>query len=366
MGRFDRQVELPGFGKESQERLRNARVAVIGAGGLGCPILQYLAAAGVGCLRIVDGDSIHESNLNRQTLYGYADIGFPKAPTAAEKLRQQYPDLHIESFNLYLEAGNAADLLRDIDLVIDGSDSIPTRYLLNDACAEKGIPWIMGAVYGHEGMLALWNHPPAGHPPVDYRDLYPEMPGLRQQVDCDGTGVLGVLPGIIGLAQASMAIRLLSGAAPVQQGMVQSYDWRSDRWFQWQVYTGRGKARLTPNPASHPLDPRVLNWQELLERLRETPGLACFDIREWAERSDETPWLPAWPGGDPALAPEGLETQQDLVLICQSGKRSLELARHLAGRYAGLQTWSVAGGWDEWKEAMHDALRHAMQKQNEE
>jgi len=390
MGRFDRQVVLPGFGQESQKRLGNARVAVIGAGGLGCPILQYLAAAGVGCLRIVDGDSIHESNLNRQTLYGYADIGFPKAPTAAEKLRQQYPDLHIESFNLYLEAGNAAEMLRNIDLVIDGSDSIPTRYLLNDACAEKGIPWIMGAVHGHEGMLALWNHPPAGHPPVDYRDLYPEMPGLRQQVDCDGTGVLGVLPGIIGLAQASMAIRLLSGAAPVQQGMVHSYDWRSDRWFQWQVYTGRGKARLAPDnkarlapsnaarlassnaarlafgKASHPLDPRVLNWQELLERLRETPGLACFDIREWAERSNETLLFPSWPGGDPALAPEGLETQQDLVLICQSGKRSLELARHLAARYAGLQTWSVAGGWDEWKEATHDALRHAMQKQNEE
>ena len=380
MGRFDRQVVLTGFGKESQERLGNARVAVIGAGGLGCPILQYLAAAGVGYLRIVDGDSIHESNLNRQTLYGYADIGFPKAPTAAEKLRQQYPDLNIEAFNLYLEAGNAADMVRDIDLVIDGSDSIPTRYLLNDACAEKGIPWIMGAVHGHEGMLALWNHPPAGHSPVDYRDLYPEMPGLRQQVDCDGTGVLGVLPGIIGLAQASMAIRLLSGAAPVQQGMVHSYDWRSDRWFQWQVYTGRGKARLAPDnkarlapsnaarlapsnaarlafgKASHPLDPRVLNWQELLERLRETPGLSCFDIREWTERSDETPWFHSWPGGDPALAPEGLETQQDLVLICKSGKRSLELARHLAKKHPGMQTWSVAGGWDASEQALLDEL----------
>jgi len=364
MGRFDRQVVLTGFGKESQERLRNARVAVIGAGGLGCPILQYLAAAGVGYLRIVDGDSIHESNLNRQTLYGYADIGFPKAPTAAEKLQQQYPDLNIEAFNLYLEAGNAADMVRDIDLVIDCSDSIPTRYLLNDACAEKGIPWIMGAVHGHEGMLALWNHPPAGHPPVDYRDLYPEMPGLRQQVDCDGTGVLGVLPGIIGLAQASMAIRLLSGAAPVQQGMVHSYDWRSDRWFQWQVYPGRGKARLASNTEvrltaskeSHPLDPRVLDWQELLERLRETPGLDCFDIREWTERSDETPWFHSWPGGDPALAPEGLETQQDLVLICKSGKRSLELARHLAQKHPGMQTWSVAGGWDASEQALLDEL----------
>jgi rhodanese-related sulfurtransferase len=104
------------------------------------------------------------------------------------------------------------------------------------------------------------------------------------------------------------------------------------------------------------LDPRVLDWQELLERLRETPGLDCFDIREWTERSDETPWFHSWPGGDPALAPEGLETQQDLVLICKSGKRSLELARHLAQKHPGMQTWSVAGGWDASEQALLDEL----------
>ncbi|MFN7302750.1 MAG: HesA/MoeB/ThiF family protein [Bacteroidota bacterium] len=373
MNRFARQITLPGFGHASQQRLQAARVAVIGAGGLGCPILQYLAAAGVGFLRVVDGDHIHESNLNRQTLYGYADIGQSKARTAAETLQQQYPDLQTVACPLYLEAGNARELLHNIDLVIDGSDSIPTRYLLNDTCAALGLPWIMGAVHGFEGMLALWNCPEKGEPAVHYRDLYPEMPGIEQAVDCEGTGVLGVLPGIIGLAQASEAIRLLSACAPVQQGLVRSYDWRSDRWFQWQVYPGRGKAclasenkaclasdtktRLTPNTASHPLDPRVLNWQELLERLRETPGLDCFDIREWTERSDETPWFPSWPGGDPALAPEGLETLQDMVLICKAGKRSLELARHLAQKHPGMQTWSVAGGWDASDQLLLDELR---------
>ena len=373
MDRFARQISLPGFGPESQKRLQAARVAVIGAGGLGCPILQYLAAAGVGYLRIVDGDHIHESNLNRQTLYGQADVGRYKAQTAAEKLQWQYPDVQTEACNHFLEAGNANELLHRIDLVIDGSDSIPTRYMLNDTCAALGLPWIMGAVHGFEGMLALWNYPDEAQPAVDYRDLYPEMPGMEQAVDCEGTGVLGVLTGIIGLAQASDAIRLLSACAPVQQGLVRSYDWRSDRWFQWQVYPGRGKAclasdnkaclasdtktRLAPSIVSHPLDPRVLDWQELPERLRETPGLSCFDIREWTERSDETPLFPSWPGGDLSLAPEGLETLQDLVLICKAGKRSLELARHLAKQYPGMQTWSVAGGWDASEQSLLVELR---------
>jgi adenylyltransferase/sulfurtransferase len=365
MDRFARQISLPGFGPESQKRLQAARVAVIGAGGLGCPILQYLAAAGVGYLRIVDGDHIHESNLNRQTLYGQADVGRYKAQTAAEKLQWQYPDVQTEACNHFLEAGNANELLHRIDLVIDGSDSIPTRYMLNDTCAALGLPWIMGAVHGFEGMLALWNYPNEAQPAVDYRDLYPEMPGMEQAVDCEGTGVLGVLPGIIGLAQASDAIRLLSACAPVQQGLVRSYDWRSDRWFQWQVYPASGKARLASNPeasltpskASHPSDPRVLDWQELLQRLQDQPDWPCFDIREWGEQGEEVPLFPSWPGGDLSLAPEGLETVHDLVLICKAGKRSLELARHLAKQYPGMQTWSVAGGWDASEQSMLVELR---------
>jgi sulfur-carrier protein adenylyltransferase/sulfurtransferase len=166
MERYQRQMLLPNFGRQGQEKLMNARVLVIGAGGLGCPALLYLAAAGVGTLGIVDFDRVALSNLHRQILYGPDDIGQPKADVAAQKLRKAYPDTTVEVFDTRLDTQNALEIISDYDLVVDGSDNFPTRYLVNDACVLLDKPLVWGSVYRFEGQVAVFNHlPPATVPP---------------------------------------------------------------------------------------------------------------------------------------------------------------------------------------------------------
>ena len=157
MSRFDRQKILPGFGAEGQEKLSAAKVLVVGAGGLGCPALLYLAAAGVGTIGIADGDSISESNLNRQTLFGQAHISKPKAETAAAILKDKYPDIQFEVIPHYLTAENTAEIIKRYDLVLDGTDNFGTRYMINDICVLLKKPLVMGAIYQYEGQLAVFN-----------------------------------------------------------------------------------------------------------------------------------------------------------------------------------------------------------------
>ncbi|HET7361891.1 MAG TPA: HesA/MoeB/ThiF family protein, partial [Salinimicrobium sp.] len=203
MSRFERQKILPEFGSEGQQKLSTAKVLVIGAGGLGCPALLYLAAAGVGTIGIADGDSISESNLNRQTLFGHNDIGKAKAETAAGILQEKYPDINFQVIPHFLTSENALEVLENYDLVLDGSDNFGTRYMINDACVLLGIPLIMGAIYQYEGQLSVFNY---GENPVSYRDIYPVPPKANEIPNCSETGVLGVLPGIIGNLQAAETI----------------------------------------------------------------------------------------------------------------------------------------------------------------
>jgi adenylyltransferase/sulfurtransferase len=348
MGRFDRQIALPGFGTAGQERLASARVAIVGMGGLGCPALLYLAAAGVGFIRIIDGDRVQESNLNRQVLFGQEDIGKYKAEAAAERIRRQFPDVRTEAVAAFLEAGNASELLSDCDLVLDCSDTIETRYLLDDTCLALGLPWIMGAIYGNEGMLALWNAPPEGEPPILYRHLYPTAPDAAQLPACDLTGVLGVLPGTIGTAQAAAAIRWICAYGDAVQGKVKMYHLLEDAWYSWQVKPGadtqKPDAQLETQPGGQAV--QVITWQEA-EALRQNQAQAVWvDLREWHEREEEETKALHWPGGDISLRPQELEHCLHIVLICRSGKRSLQLGRHLSQQEPFIQYYSVSGGWD--------------------
>jgi molybdopterin/thiamine biosynthesis adenylyltransferase len=222
MDRFEQQRRVPGFGTAGQQRLRQSSVMVVGAGGLGCPVLAYLAAAGVGTLCIADGDVVALSNLNRQILYGEADAGLPKAATAAGKLSASYPDLCLVPYNEYLTTANVTDRLNGMDLVIDGSDNFDTRYLVSDACASLGIPYLFGAVQGDEGQLALLdNRHPGG---AGYRGLFPPAAGGSLSADCETGGMIGVLPGIIGLLMAGEAVKFLSGYGTVQTNRLLMYN----------------------------------------------------------------------------------------------------------------------------------------------
>ncbi|NIM70087.1 MAG: molybdopterin-synthase adenylyltransferase MoeB [Xanthomonadales bacterium] len=209
--RYARHLVMPEVGPEGQRSLLDAAVLVVGAGGLGCPAALYLAAAGVGRLGIVDHDRVERSNLQRQVLHADATVGSLKTASAEERLVQLNPDIEIAGIPARLAAGNVEQVLTDWDVVIDGSDNFPTRYLLNDACLKLGLPLVYGAVMRFEGQVSVFQ-PAAkrGEYPC-YRCLFPEPPTPEEAPDCNVAGVLGVLPGLVGTLQAAEAIKLLLG-----------------------------------------------------------------------------------------------------------------------------------------------------------
>lgn len=218
--RFHRHLLLPGFGEEGQLRLREARVLVVGAGGLGCPAAMYLAAAGVGTLGLVDDDTVDASNLQRQILFGPADVGRPKVDVARERLLAQSPETEIRVFPARLAAANALGILRDFDLVVDGSDNFPTRYLVSDACVLLGLPMAYGAIFRFDGQASLFD---ARRGPC-YRCLHAAPPGPGEAPSCAEAGVLGVLPGVIAMIQATEALKHLAGIGDSLVGRLLHYD----------------------------------------------------------------------------------------------------------------------------------------------
>lgn len=209
--RYDRQIKLPGFGIEAQRKLASAAVLVIGAGGLGCPVLQYLSAAGVGNIGIVDGDKVSLSNLHRQILYTSDDIGKLKTLAASERLRSANPEVNITIISERISTHNAAGIISRYDLIVDCTDNFPTRYLLDDVCRILQKPLIFGAIYQYEGQVAVFNVPDEQGSSTSYRHLFPEPPKPEEVPDCNDAGVLGVLPGIIGTIQATEAIKIITG-----------------------------------------------------------------------------------------------------------------------------------------------------------
>ena len=204
--RYQRHFSLSGFGPGCQQRLKAGSVLVIGAGGLGCPALLYLAAAGVGRIVVVDDDRVEASNLQRQTLFTEADVGEPKAAAAVRRLAALNSLITVEGRAVRFNRGNAMELVSSCDVVVDGSDNFATRYLVNDACVLAGKPFVFGAVQGFEGQLSVfnWRNGPT------YRCLFPEPPEPGTVPNCAQAGVLGVLPGLIGTAQACEAIKMIS------------------------------------------------------------------------------------------------------------------------------------------------------------
>ena len=206
--RYARHLSLPEVGPDGQRRLKGARVLLVGAGGLGSPAALYLAAAGVGHLILVEFDVVDESNLQRQVLHGTSDVGRPKLDSARDRLRDLNPGVVVEGHAARLDRGNALELVRAHDLVVDGTDSFATRYLVNDACVLTGRPNVYGSVFRFEGQSSVFATPDG----PCYRCLFPEPPPPGAVPSCAEGGVLGVLPGLVGLVQATEALKLLLGA----------------------------------------------------------------------------------------------------------------------------------------------------------
>ncbi len=237
--RYSRHLRLPQVGLAGQKKLEQARVLMVGAGGLGSPAAFYLAAAGVGFLRLVDDDVVDRSNLQRQILHTESRIGQPKVESAAQSLHALNPRTRIEAMAVRLGADNIDSLLADVDVVVDGADNFPTRYLLSDACVKLGKPMVYGAVHRFEGQVSVFDagrH--RGEAPC-YRCLFPEAPSAEEAPNCAEAGVLGVLPGVIGLLQATEALKLILGLGDSLAGRLLHFDALAMRFRE---------TRLRPDP----------------------------------------------------------------------------------------------------------------------
>jgi sulfur-carrier protein adenylyltransferase/sulfurtransferase len=223
--RYSRHIILPEINIEGQQKLKGARVLVVGAGGLGCPVLQYLAAAGIGTIGIVDNDVVDESNLQRQVLYTIDDIGKPKVEIARNRIKALNPYVNVECHKLFLGSENALDILKGYDIIVDGSDNFATRYLVNDACMILGKPNVYGAIFRFEGQVSVFNHKGAdGDFGPNYRDLFPVPSPPDAVPGCAEGGVLGVLPGTIGCVQANEVIKMVTGIGQPLAGRLLLFD----------------------------------------------------------------------------------------------------------------------------------------------
>lgn len=233
--RYSRQLLLPEVGLAGQRRLASARVLMIGAGGLGSPAALYLAAAGVGRLRLYDPDRVERSNLHRQILHGEADLGRPKVASAVDRLRALNPEVEVEANPGALDADALPAALRDVDVVVDGSDNLATRYRVGDACRSAGIPLVYAAVERFQGQISVfWPSAPGGPWPC-YRCLYPDAPDLDATPSCAEVGVLGVVPGVLGVLQATEALKLLLGIGEPLLGRMLCVDLLRQRWRELSV-----------------------------------------------------------------------------------------------------------------------------------
>ncbi|HWO59406.1 MAG TPA: adenylyltransferase/sulfurtransferase MoeZ [Umezawaea sp.] len=224
VARYSRHLIIPDVGVDGQKRLKNAKVLVVGAGGLGSPALLYLAAAGVGTLGVVDFDIVDESNLQRQVIHGQSDVGKPKAESARDSVAEINPFVKVNLHQVHLNSENALDIFRDYDLILDGTDNFATRYLVNDAAVLLGKPYVWGSIFRFEGQVSVfWDDAPGGQG-LNYRDLYPEPPPPGMVPSCAEGGVLGVLCASIGSIMVTEAIKLLTGIGDPLLGRLMVYD----------------------------------------------------------------------------------------------------------------------------------------------
>jgi molybdopterin/thiamine biosynthesis adenylyltransferase/rhodanese-related sulfurtransferase len=335
--RYSRHVLLPDVGSVGQRRLTAARVLVVGAGGLGSPVITYLAAAGVGTIGVVDDDVVDHSNLQRQVLHGTADVGRPKVDSAAEAVAAINPLVRVESHQVRLTAQNALDVLRGYHLVVDGADNFATRYLVSDACALLGVPEVWGSVFRFDAQVSVfW----AGQGPT-YRDLFPEPPPPGAVPSCAEGGVLGAMCGAVGSVMATEAVKLLTGTGEPLVGRLLVLDALA---MTWRTLTLRPDPQATPVtslvdtaaacevPDRLPPD-AVVGAVELARLLRETPDeVLLVDVRGADEHA-----LVAIPGA--VLVPLSrilsgdavaeLPRDRRIVLHCKSGGRSEQALRAL-------------------------------------
>jgi sulfur-carrier protein adenylyltransferase/sulfurtransferase len=363
--RYSRHLIMPEVGMDGQLKLKQAKVLCIGTGGLGAPLGLYLAAAGVGRIGLVDFDSVDLTNLQRQILFGISDIGRPKIEAAADRLRNLNPDIQIDRFETRLTSNNALDILKNYDIVVDGTDNFPTRYLVNDACVILGKPNVYGSIFRFEGQITIFGAP--GGP--CYRCLYPEPPPPGLVPSCAEGGVLGVLPGIVGAIQAAETLKLIIGKGEPLIGRLLLFDALAMRFRE---------LKLRKNPecsvcGEHPTNTKLIDYaefcgvrgeedpspaqttapeiapRELKARLDRGDDLFVLDVREPHEYQICNLGGHLIPLGELSRRVNELDSSREIVAHCRSGKRSAEAVEFL--RSAGFRkVLNLKGGILAWSD----------------
>jgi adenylyltransferase/sulfurtransferase len=360
LSRYSRQLVLPELGLAGQERLHAARVLVVGAGGLGSPVALYLAAAGVGTIGIVDSDDVETSNLHRQILHGTDDVGREKTASAAESLASLNPDVHVRVHHGRLTASNAATLLAEYDLAVDGSDNYETRYAINDACATLGRTWVYGSVERFSGQVSVFGAPDG----PCYRCIFPQPPAPGSTASCEQIGVLGAVPGVVGSMQAVEALKILAQIGVPLVGRLLQLDLaRGDARV---VHFARRADCEACGAGAHPrakgaaareveADLGEIEPGELARRLANGNAPVVLDVREMWERvvGHIAPSRHV-PMGELGERVETLGKDEELVVYCHHGVRSAMAAEWL--RSLGFPARSLVGGIDRWSREIDPAI----------
>lgn len=358
--RYSRQVALKELGESGQQKLKQARVLVIGAGGLGCPSLQYLAGAGVGTLGIADHDVLTLSNLHRQLLFSTEDIGLSKALRAGEILELLNPEINIIVFNERLTSENAISIISEFDIILDGTDNFASRYMINDACVILNKILVYGAISRYEGQVAVFNCTDKDeNMAVNYRDLFPQPPEDGEILNCEEAGVLGVLPGIIGTMMANETLKLITGIGTPLINRLLTYNSLDNQTYEI-ILQPRAETRSLIPADTETFKQSDYNWlcsrssefdieEQEFDKMLNGKEFMIIDVRELGElpliSEFEHTSIPLSRFQDNIASIEA----EKVVLFCQSGKRSLTAAKALEDRYgSSKKIYSLKGGILNW------------------
>lgn len=363
--RYSRHLKLSQFGLKSQQKLKEAKVLVVGTGGLGAPLLQYLTAAGVGTIGVVDFDIIESSNLQRQVLFGDSDVGKKKTTTAIEKLKKQNPGVEFVEYDEMLTSSNARKIIKQYDLVADGTDNFPTRYLVNDACVLEGKPNVYASIFQFEGQVSVFNYEEG----PNYRDLFPHPPPPGMVPSCAEGGVLGVLPGIIGSMQASEAIKVITGIGQPLSGSLFLFDALD---FSTQTVSFK-KNPENPLNGAHPSITELIDYDEFCGILKqsETKAMDVEELKSWMDDGNKFTIIDVReeyefeaanlngilvPLSDLENRLSSIPKDEKTVVHCKSGARSAAAIKLLESKHGYNNLINLEGGILAWKEKFEPTM----------
>jgi len=374
LARYSRHIILPDFNIEGQKKLKQGKVLVIGTGGLGAPLLLYLAAAGVGTIGMVDFDVVEDSNLQRQVLFTRDDIGQPKVLAAKKRLEALNPFIKFVAHQTALTTDNAMEIIKDYDVIADGTDNFPTRYLVNDACVLLGKVNIYASIYRFEGQATVFNYKnKLGILGPNYRDLFPTPPPPGLVPSCAEGGVLGVLPGILGSIQASEVIKVLSGVGEPLNGRLFLFDAASFETRTLKIKRRRDNPLNGENPIqkglidyqqfcgfekpgdqSEKLPVKTINVKQLHSLIAEKANIQIVDVREAYEYEIANIHGELMPKSEVANHVQKIAKDKQVIVHCRSGKRSADVIELLQEKYGFENLYNLEGGILAWaKEIDH-------------